>query len=735
MPNLTASPETKTGTDDLPAAGTSLLERRLFLLLSVLALVYAFVCGLHTVADPDLFWQLATGRWVAQHHQVFSTDVFSYTAAGNPWVYPVGSGLLFYWAYLVGGYTLLSWIGAAASVGSVAILLRRGSAVTAAVTILAVPVIVQRTMPRAEMFTVILFAAYLSLLWENYRTGRARLWMLPILMPAWVNLHLGFVSGLGLIAAFVGMDVLQMLRGDDRRREAIQRLKRAWPWFLGTAAVTVANPWGWNIFSALIRQNRAMAEHSSWIAEWGHIPLTWLTLLHGVTLSAGGSVYLLLILTLAIVVLSLMQKEVGAAILLLCSVYATMQHLRMEALTAIVLTIVGGSILTTALRRAGQHLSNERTRTVLALSATAAVGVLAMVWSANVFKFAEMSLSSYGAGLSWWLPYGAAEFILQENIPAEIFNTYNEGGFVTWALGPKYRDYFDGRAIPFGRGAFLRQNELLSANADSATWDTEVSRYNINTILLPLNRFESELDELKNYCDSTKWRPVYLDEVSGIFVRRTPPNDALIQHFEVNCATAPLPRQTPAGPAMTRFNQWASAATILAALGRNYEALAAVDKADQIIPASSFVPWLRGNIDYRTGRLSDAEGQYKLAVSRNPDVSLFWFSLAAVYKHQNRIPETIQAQQKAISLSTLPQPSELLKLARLYLDTHQPEKAIETFSQAESMASPELLTGSAEHNVKFQADQGRAAAWRALGNAKKAAEFDQKAVQDLVPHS
>jgi hypothetical protein len=34
--------------------------------------------------------------------------------------------------------------------------------------------------------------------------------------------------------------------------------------------------------------------------------------------------------------------------------------------------------------------------------------------------------------------------------------------------------------------------------------------------------------------------------------------------------------------------------------------------------------------------------------------------------------------------------------------------------------------------VKFQVDQGQAAAWKALGDSKRAAEFDQKAVQDLL---
>src|ERR1019366_9182957 len=177
-------------TGDTSATGTSQLDKRLFLILAAIALIYAFLAGLRTVSEFDLGWQMAMGRWVVQHHHVPSTDVFSYTAQGEPWIYAVGGGLAFYLAYLLGGYGLISWIGAAACVGTVALLLRRGSAVGAGIAILAVPLIAWRTAPRAEMFTVVLFAAFLSLLWENYQTGRARLWLLPLLMLAWVNLHL-----------------------------------------------------------------------------------------------------------------------------------------------------------------------------------------------------------------------------------------------------------------------------------------------------------------------------------------------------------------------------------------------------------------------------------------------------------------------------------------------------------------------------------------------------------------
>ena len=149
-------------------------DRYIAWFLAAVALIYALLAGLHTLQDFDLGWQLATGRWVLQRHQIFSTEVFSYTAHGSPWIYPVLSGIIFYLTFLAGGYALLSWMGAAACAGTVALLLRRDSIAGLALAIVAVPLVANRTQPRAEMFTTLLFAAFLSLLWQHYRVDSQR---------------------------------------------------------------------------------------------------------------------------------------------------------------------------------------------------------------------------------------------------------------------------------------------------------------------------------------------------------------------------------------------------------------------------------------------------------------------------------------------------------------------------------------------------------------------------------
>ncbi len=735
MPPLESqSSDPRIGSADLSANSyLSSLARPYFLVLATVALIYAFLSGLRTVSDPDLFWQLATGRWVAEHHHVFSVDVFSYTAAGEPWIYPVGSGLLLYAVYLLGGYVLLSCLGAVASCGTVALLLRRGSVTSAGIAIIAVPLIAARTAPRAEMFTVILFAAFFSLLWENYRTGHARLWLLPLLMALWVNLHLGFVAGIAALLAFAGIELLEMVFPGTRRQEARERLRRSWPWFVGAAISTLLNPWGWRIYQAVFRQNRAMAEHSAWISEWGSVPLSWAALSRAFSSREIPAFYLLLAIVVIAVSLALLERQHGAALLLLGATYAGVRHIRMEALTACVVVVVGGAVLQPAISRMGSRIRQSRLRFAVATAAAALLIALAVVRSVALVRINESSLSTFGVGLSWWFPERATEFIARENIPGEMFNSYIDGGYLIWRLGPQHRVFIDGRAIPFGPQAFLHQTELLQSSPDSALWQAEAERYNINTIILPLNRFEAVLGQLRTYCNSANWRPVYLDQISVVMVRRKPETEQLIQRSQIDCATAPLPVGSAGISDADRYNDWADSASVLAALGRNSEALVAAHQVHLILPESSFVPWLRGNILYTMGLYPKAEQEYLAAIKADPGAPRGWFALANLYKHQGRIAETIQAQRQAIELSTLPQPLELVKLAQLYLDTQQPRAALEAFDEAVDRAPPDVLAATGPHSLKFQADHGRALAWRSLGDTKRATAYDEQSVQDLLP--
>ncbi len=721
---------------------TPVTERRLLIVLTLAVVVYGFLAGLRTVTDFDLGWQLATGRWVAQHHHVPSVDVFSYTAQGKPWIYPVGSGLVFYVTYLLGGYVLLSWLGAAACAGTVALLMRRGSAVSAVLAIFAIPLIAARTTPRADMFTVVLFAALLSLLWQQHETGRARLWLLPLLMIAWVNLHLGFVAGLALLGAYGMLEALEML-WPERRRAAGYRLRRSLPWLFAGAAATLANPWGWGIYRALFRQQAAMGAHSESILEWGAARLNWTVLAGSFSLRNPDPFVALLMVAVIAVPVAVWRRQLGAAGFIAGAALISYRHVRFQALFCVVMVIVAGVVLSSALDALWSKLENARLKSILAVGAACFFVGLAGVRSADLVSnraYLDTNLASFGAGLSWWFPERAADFIEREGIPGQIFNSYSEGGYFTWRLGPKYLDYIDGRAIPFGTELFDRNAMLLGTPPESPAWQEEVRRYNLNAILVPLARYWGleTFPVLRQFCASDIWRPVYLDEVSAVFVRRTPETEGLIHRLQIDCGTVSVPSSLPKASGNKAFNQWANAAAVLHELGRNHEALDATSHALSISPDSAFVHFLRGMLLEDAGGLREAEEQYLLATKLESNAAT-WSTLAELYERQGQLKAEIDAWQHAVDLSPEPTYTGLARsklclalLSQGYadLDGHEPRLALKAFDQLTSNLPPQ--PPSNDSSLLATVAHGRALAWNALGDLKEAVSFEEETVR-LAP--
>ena len=725
---------------DAPATGAKRparrlpLERVLFYVLGMVALVFAFLAGLKTIAEFDLGWQMATGRWIVQHHQIPSTEVFSYTAAGQPWTYPVGAGLIFYGAYLLGGYSLISWLAALACVATVAILLRRGSAVTAALAIFAVPLIVTRVTPRAEMFTVVLFAATLSLLWQHYQTGSARLWLLPVMMVAWVNLHPGFLAGLGLVAAYAMLEVVAMLTAADRDG-AITRLRRAFPWLVATCAATLINPWGWNVFEILLRQQSAMGVHSQLILEWAPIPLNWTHIVSGLSPRDPDEFYVLLAILLLAVAVACWRRQFGAAILIAGAVIFPIRHTRMTALFSLVMVIVGGAMLVLFLPTLQRMIASVRTAAILASAASvlmigfAAMRVTNIVTDRSYRSGSE--LVSFGTGLSWWFPEKAAALIERENLPGQIFSTGSEGAFMAFRLGPKYKNYIDGRAIPFGTELMLRSGSLKASPPESPQWKQEAERYGISTILVPIGRYGALqfFPVLKQFCSSETWTPVYLDETSAVFVRRTPATEAVVDRLQVSCSAAPLPKVPPTTKDTNAFNQWANAASVLKALGRDLEAFVAIRKALEIFPDSGYLHFMRGHIYQEAGALREAEQEFVLGTKLEPNLVAPWSALAAFYQSQGRFPDAIHAWERAAGVSRWPwEPLKNLGYADLL--ARRPREALNAFDGAAGSlpAKYELVVDNA-----FLANvaHGRARSWYHLGDLHRAISFEEDAARFL----
>jgi len=697
--------------------------RRLVLALSSLALVYALVAGLRTVGDFDLGWQLAMGRYVVQRHAIPWHDVFSHTVAGREFIYPPFSGALLYLVYKLGGYTALSWLGCLACVAATALLLAAGGAAPAratgaALAILAVPLIAERVRPRVDLFSTLLFAAVLVILWRHFQRRRSPLWLLPVIMCAWANLHLGFIAGLLLIGFYVVMEAAE-LPWPGRRGQALASLRAAAPWLAAAILATLANRWGPWLYAALFRQSRLLEGLGSFVGEWFPLRLSAATARAVLDWRNPDSAYLWLALAgLLAAIAALLQKRPGPALLILGSLFGSLYWVRFQALSAMVTVVTAGDVLTGCrLQAVGHREAKGFGWRAAALAAgmvllAAFVGVRVADAVSNRAYLRAPDNVIFGPGVSHWYPEGAARFIRREHLPPNLFNDYNIGGYLSWALWPEYRTSIDNRAVPFGPELFHLHRRLLSEPPGSPLWRQESERLGLNTLAVGINRYTGSVGfPLRQFCDSAEWRPVYLDETAAVFVRNGPENAACIQRLGIDCDA--LEFTPPATRNKGRlYHFYMDAGWVLFLLGRDREALLSLQQARTLFDADPQFYLIKGSILQAGDRLAEAEAQYRASL-RLRESEQAWYAIGQALAAQGRWSEAAEAIGRAARYASFPH--EIYRvLGQVYLAMDRPREALDAFARAERSNPYRALADPQAARFRSELAAGRAEAAKRL---------------------
>jgi hypothetical protein len=261
---------------------------------AVLGVILVSITILKGTLDPDYFWHLTTGHYIATHG-IPSVDPFSFTWAGKPWT-------LHEWLSELGLYAIVSTVGTvgaaivfgAIATGVFAILaaiLRRVSVrplVIVLVCVLGGWVLIPYLTVRPQAISWRLLAGLLAiLLWLRADRPRRALLLIPDFV-AWANLHGLWVIGLGV----VGLYLLFTMAGHTP-------MSPAWRWVLATfvgcllaTMLTPAGPLGILYPLRYIQPgNWGLANIQEWQSPNFHDPVNWgfLVLIVALLLNGGRS--------------------------------------------------------------------------------------------------------------------------------------------------------------------------------------------------------------------------------------------------------------------------------------------------------------------------------------------------------------------------------------------------------------------------------------------------------------
>ena len=447
-------------------------------------LVGWFTLAVRNVVDPDVWWHLKTGEYIAAHKSVPHTDIFSYTRAGQPWIaHEWLSDLLIY-----GVYRAASWGGLIATFAAIVsaaffLLYLRGLAsaggskstyISGVVALCGALATVPLWGVRPQIISLLFTSLWLFVL-ERSEQNRGLLWWTLPLTVLWVNLHAGFALGIALLALFLGGEFLEWLLALSAARQSMQHLRALAITLVCDLLLVPLNPNGTEMYLYPIETLRSQAMQK-YILEWASPNF------HRVEYAPF---LFLLLAMIAMLAWSRSCTRPRDLLLLVVSTLAALSSTRMIPFFVLIAVPMLSRGLQSGLGGTRSNFASTGTEGEPARPRTLAQFLNAAIFAA-MLAFAAVHLvqviRQQPQAEASHFPAAAVAYLDAHPTPGPIFNHYDWGGYLIWRLYPRACVFIDGRADVYG-GRFLDQ----FANTYQLTnnWRQTLAQWQVGTVILP----------------------------------------------------------------------------------------------------------------------------------------------------------------------------------------------------------------------------------------------------------
>jgi len=469
--------------------------------------------------DPDMWWHLTAGRHMIENQSLLRTDIFSHTFYGAPWIN-------FEWLSQVLMALSMDWLGVKGPycgkifLGLIAVLFLIWSTRTMGLKgpwlyLLSwggLHVLRPRLLERPELFTLIFFPLLVMVL-ARVRNCKPREqtwvpWSVGLIMLVWVNLHAGFIYGLGFVVLFnLGA------RWARESKSTLTVLNRC---LVAGLIGVMLNPYGPKIAIVFFEHLKQLSGSESLIQEWQET-----------TVAAVPAFWVFFLGTGIVIVWGLVKTRLKAVPLwapavLVFGVWGSLFY-RNTALFIFVALPFLGSVLST----------REWTGKAVKLG-----WILCLI---PVLAHASFLTKPFPKNFVSWrkVPVRAAQFVIDYKVQGTMYNSYEIGGYLGWALYKKAKVFMDGRYLFY---PVVQDVVQLNSYGDrlfrEKQWAEYLEAYKIThaVVSYPFLEMREDLSYTVTPLDvmfpRKNWALVFWDDVGLVFLKRTSENRNLIRDLE-----------------------------------------------------------------------------------------------------------------------------------------------------------------------------------------------------------
>jgi tetratricopeptide (TPR) repeat protein len=478
----------------------------------VLVIIVTGLFSFRLLSDPDTGTHLRSGKWIVENLRVPDKDTFTYTCTDHDyldshWLFQV----FVYGVYWIFGYNGLSvlvflWAMLLFYLLMQRIQLTKGTLFITAWTILLGFLCMEpRITLRPEMFTFIFITIMLLVLDLYYHQHRKILFILPLVMLFWCNMHGLFILGFALPGAYFISICLR-----DRKPDWYFMV-----WMGLTILISLANPYTYKMLAFPFILNTRMSADNLF-----HQHIREMISFHSLDRFFFKDYIFIFFFSLTFLasVLTWKKRKIHEFILLFVFFYLAWTSIRNIALFAVIaIPILSASWIDfrnekreVPVRKAGDQGIKVISGLLFLLSLLFVLGIGCRIFT-NAYYRDNNSYYKTGMGVDAdQFPTRAVTFLKTNHLEGRMINALGLGGWLGWDLQQPV--FIDGRLEVIGEEFYSEVRNSWSGGLGKL-----IGKYDPSLIIYPYEKYYPWTLQLAGMPD---WRLIYLDGFTAVFAKK-----------------------------------------------------------------------------------------------------------------------------------------------------------------------------------------------------------------------